>query len=91
MNGAYLTHEQWQEKRALNFVAPYLRNRAHRLHLDTASGRVWLDGPAVDEQAQWVAQQLAPYAPALARIMRRQMAERVSTENSHSHKQSGAQ
>ena len=72
-------HEEWQ---ATNVVRPYVQGGGHLMHLDTATGRVWLTGPIVDEQPEWFAKMLAPYAPALARIMRRQMAERVTSDNS---------
>ena len=75
-------HEEWQ---AMNMVRPLL-NCGHEMRLDTATGRVWLTGPIVDEQPEWFAKMLAPYAPALERIMRRQMGERFSTENRHSDK-----
>ena len=72
--------EAIEEEQAMNMVRPLL-NCGHKMHLDTATGRVWLEGEYVDQQPKWYAERLAPYAPALARIMRRQMAERVSTEN----------
>ena len=75
-------HEEWQ---AMNMVRPLL-NCGHKMHLDTATGRVWLEGEYVDQQPKWYAERLAPYVPALERIMRRQMAERATRENSHSDK-----
>lgn len=75
--GAVEAHEEYQ---ALNVVRPYLHDGSHRMHLDTATGAVWLTGPIVDEQPDWFAKVLAPYVPALRRIIQRQMEGRARGE-----------
>lgn len=65
-------HEEWQ---AMNMVG-LLLNDGHKMHLDTATGRVWLTGPIVDEQPEWFAKQIERYQPALRRICERRQAEK---------------
>lgn len=63
-------HEEWQ---AMNVVRPYIQDGSHRMQHNPETGCVWLEGPVVDEQPEWFARMLAPYVPALRRIIRRQM------------------
>ena len=81
--GEFLTANEWRERAARNFIAPFLRD-GWRVRWNSGTGAVWFVPCEGGEVSPEVERMLQLHAPALRRIAERNRA--ATCENRHSDK-----